>query len=45
MPDPPGHVPVLPALGDPAWAGLGLGDLQSSLPTLKILGFYDTLVT
>ena len=28
---------VQPTLGDPAWAGVGLGDPQRSLPTPNIL--------
>lgn len=34
---PPGHVSVSAAPGDPALAGVGLNDLQRSLPTLTIL--------
>ena len=33
----PGCNPVQPALGEPALAGVGLDDLQRSLPTLAIL--------
>jgi len=36
--DLPGRGPVQPAVGDPAWAGVGLGDPQRSLPTPTILG-------
>ena len=40
--NPPGHGPMQPALGDPALAGvIGLGDPQTSLPTLTILRFCD----
>jgi len=35
--DPPGQGPVQPAVGDPAWAGVGLDDPQRSLPTPTIL--------
>ncbi|KAJ7417875.1 hypothetical protein BTVI_31140 [Pitangus sulphuratus] len=36
--NPPGHIPVSPAPGDSAFAGgIGLDDLQRSLPTLTIL--------
>jgi len=41
IPDPPGCGAVPPALGDPAWAGAGLGDPQRALPTPNILGFLD----
>ncbi|KAJ7398269.1 hypothetical protein BTVI_126902 [Pitangus sulphuratus] len=38
IPNPPGRVPVSPALGDPALVGVvGADDLQRSLPTLMIL--------
>ena len=39
IPDPPGRGAVQPALGDPASAGVGLGDPQRSLPTPTILWF------
>ena len=35
----PGCGAVQPALGDPAWAGAGLGDPQRVLPTPTVLGF------
>lgn len=37
IPDPLGCVLVSPAPGDPAWVGVGLGDLPRSLPTLAAL--------
>jgi len=37
IPAPPGRGAVPPALGDPAWAGVGLGDPQRSLPTPTML--------
>ena len=33
-----------PALGDPAWAGVGLGDPQRALPTPAMLGFCDSVI-
>ena len=37
IPAPPGRGAVQPALGDPASAGVGLGDPQRALPTPNIL--------
>ena len=40
----PGHGPVQPALGDPALSGgIGLDDLQRSLPTPNIHWFCDSV--
>lgn len=44
QPNPPGCHPVQRAPGDPAGQGLGLDDLQSSLPTSAVLGFCDLSV-